>query len=58
MHKSTAQALYALHMDLFLEGLAEAPKPEEFALTEAEGRKVRKDRYADKIRAIRERRVA
>jgi hypothetical protein len=46
----TAQALYGLHMDAFIEGIAsEAPKPEAFGLTEKQAVEVRRARYAQKL---------
>lgn len=50
----TATALYGLHIDAFLEGVAaEAPKPEEFGLTESQAKQVRRDRYRQRIEDIR-----
>jgi len=55
----TAQALYGLHIDAFLEGLSvEAPKAASFGLTEREAVEVRRNRYTDKIRSQRERKSA
>jgi hypothetical protein len=55
----TAQALYGLHIDAFLEGLtAEAPKAEAFGLTEPQAIEVRRNRYTAKICDQRERKTA
>lgn len=46
----TAQALYGLHVDAFIEGIAEeAPVAEEFGLTEVEAREVRRQLHSEKI---------
>lgn len=40
-------ALYELHIEAFLEGIAEeAPQPAEFGLSEKEGLEIRRKRYA------------
>ncbi len=50
----TAAALYALHIDAFLEGLAaEVPKPETFGLNEKQATEVRANRYTQRITDIR-----
>ena len=54
----TAEALYSLHIDAFLEGIADAPQPRYFGLDEPAARAVRKERFADRIRAQREKKVA
>ena len=42
MNPKTAEALFALHVDCFMEGLMEAaPNPEEFGLTEEQARPIR-----------------
>jgi len=42
MDKSTQEALFGLHVDAFLEGLSDdAPKGEDFGLTEEEANRVR-----------------
>ena len=46
----TAAALYGLHIDAFLEGVAsEAPKAEDFGLSPAQAREVRRQQYLIKI---------
>jgi|HubBroStandDraft_6_1064221.scaffolds.fasta_scaffold22206_12 hypothetical protein len=51
MHKSTAKALYALHIDTFLTGLASTiPDPMKFNLTEDEAVQIRVEQYSDRIR--------
>ncbi len=55
----TAQALYGLHMDAFIEGIAsEAPKPEAFGLSEKQAIEVRRARYKSKIQEQREGKAA
>jgi hypothetical protein len=50
----TATALYALHIDAFLEGLAaEVPQPETFGLNEKQATEVRRGRYAQRVADIR-----
>lgn len=54
----TAQALYGLHIDAFLEGIAaEVPKPETFGLNETQAREVRKRRYQQRVEDIRAKKV-
>jgi hypothetical protein len=53
------ESLYGLNIDAFLMGLAsEAPTAEQFGLSERQAVRVRADRYADRIRAKRERKSA
>ncbi len=55
----TAQALYGLHIDAFIEGLAtEAPKPQEFGLTEQQAVEVRKNRYVARLHETKRVKVA
>ena len=50
MHKSTALALYGLHIDAFLLGfITDAPEPSTWQLTEQEAVQVRTERYKEKI---------
>jgi hypothetical protein len=59
MRSNTARALYGLAIDAFMMGLAdEAPQPQAFSLSEKEATNVRKDRYADRIKAMREGKAA
>ena len=54
----TAQALYALHIDAFLEGLAaEVPQPSSFGLNEQQATEVRRSRYSQRLTEIRARKV-
>lgn len=55
----TATALYGLHIDAFLEGVAaEVPQPAAFGLTEKQAVEVRRNRYAQRLEDIRAKKVA
>jgi hypothetical protein len=55
----TAQALYGLHIDAFLEGVAtEECTPEEFGLNQQQAEEVRRQRYAQRLTDIAARRMA
>ncbi len=54
-----AQALYGLHIDAFLEGLAtEPPKAEEFGLTEKQAKEIIRDRALDRAQEQKERKAS
>lgn len=49
-----AAALYGLHIDAFLEGIAtEVPKPETFGLNDNQAKQVRRERYRQRIEDLR-----
>ena len=54
-----AQALYGLHIDAFLEGLAtEPPKAEEFGLTERQAKEIIRDRALDRAQEQKEKKAS
>jgi hypothetical protein len=53
-----AKALYELHMDAFLEGLAEVPTAEQYGLSKAEAQKSRGVIFAERLREQRNRKAS
>lgn len=53
-----AKALYELHIDAFLEGLAEVPSPEQYGLTPGEAQQSRHVIYTERLREQRARKAS